>query len=353
VSIRRVGENEQGDMIVGSGERRSILPASRASAVGWPWSEETPAEWTPAGGRAPRISIVTPSYNQAEYLEETIRSVLLQGYPDCEYIVIDGASTDGSVACLRRYEPWLACWVSEPDGGQSNAINKGFVRAGGDLVTFQNSDDIYLPGAFQHVADAWNSIARKDEVGAIVGGFVFMNAKSRFIETPIPAFVSTKTPADFSLGIEYRLHQVSTFYTRHALEAVGMHVREDLHYTMDRELLYRVAKRYRIHIIPEVLAAFRVHAGSKSVSAVLPFSREFADLHLSFLDGIARNDRLRKRAARRHLSGGFLRIARLETRRVRAIASLARALRHEPSLLLTKMYWARCAAAVVAHQLED
>ena len=94
----------------------------------------------------PRVSIVTPSYNQSEFIEETIRSVLLQGYPNLEYIILDGASTDGSVDIIRKYAPWLAYWVSEPDRGQTHAINQGWRYATGNIVTYINSDDCYLQG---------------------------------------------------------------------------------------------------------------------------------------------------------------------------------------------------------------
>ena len=107
------------------------LPPPPPGKTGWPWTEESPrlADMMHDGQPWPRVSIVTPSYNQAEYIEETIRPVLLQGYPDLEYIVIDGGSTDGSVEIIRTYAPWLTYWVSEPDRGQTYAINKGWMRA--------------------------------------------------------------------------------------------------------------------------------------------------------------------------------------------------------------------------------
>src|SRR5688500_5578389 len=103
----------------------------------------------------PRITIVTPSYNQGRFLEQTIRSVLDQGYPNLEYIIVDGASTDDSVQIIRRYEKHLAWWVSEKDKGQSDALNKGFNRATGDLFGFINSDDYLYPGSLDAVARAY------------------------------------------------------------------------------------------------------------------------------------------------------------------------------------------------------
>src|SRR5215831_6523303 len=114
------------------------LPPAPAGKSGWPWTEETSAlaDQNEDGINWPRISIVTPSYNQGQFLEETIRSVLLQNYSNLEYIVIDGGSSDNSAEIIRKYEPWLTHWVSEKDDGQSHAINKGFQRVTGDLVAW-------------------------------------------------------------------------------------------------------------------------------------------------------------------------------------------------------------------------
>lgn len=133
----------------------SVYPPAPSDKVGWPWDSQLPelSAVMNDGRDWPKISIVTPSYNQGQFIEETIRSVLLQGYPNLEYIVIDGGSTDNSLEIIQKYEPWLRYWISEPDEGQADAIHKGFQRASGDLLAWQNSDDFYQLGAFQRIAE--------------------------------------------------------------------------------------------------------------------------------------------------------------------------------------------------------
>src|SRR5665811_68289 len=120
------------------------LPHPRSTKIGWPWTVEPQSlpAIRPDGSSWPPITIITPSYNQGQFIEETIRSVLLQGYPNLEYVIIDGGSSDGSLEVIQKYSPWLAHWVSEPDGGQSQAINKGFARAHGEVIAWLNSDDV-------------------------------------------------------------------------------------------------------------------------------------------------------------------------------------------------------------------
>src|SRR5213596_338381 len=131
------------------------LPPAPEGKTGWPWTEETfPEEADQTSSSPPSISIVTPSYNQAKFLEATIRSVLDQGYPNLEYIVMDGGSTDGSLEIIRRYEKHLAGWVSEKDGGAADAIAKGFSRATGTILAYLNSDDLYLPGSLHAIGEA-------------------------------------------------------------------------------------------------------------------------------------------------------------------------------------------------------
>lgn len=133
------------------------LPAPPPNRIGWPWTVGSPflPPTQPNGLPWPRISIVTPSYNQGQYLEETLRSVLLQGYPNLEYFVMDGGSTDESRAILERYAPWLTHWESKRDQGQAHAINKGLARATGQIAAYLNSDDLYLQGALAHVGQSF------------------------------------------------------------------------------------------------------------------------------------------------------------------------------------------------------
>ena len=146
----------------------SELPSPPRYKTGWPWTEKVPQlpQSMPDGNAWPRVSIVTPSLNQGQYLEETIRSVLLQGYSNLEYIIIDGGSTDGSVEIIRKYEPWLNYWVSEPDKGQSHAINKGFRRSTGEIMAYLNGDDIYYPNTLHDVATNFLKSSKDILIGA-------------------------------------------------------------------------------------------------------------------------------------------------------------------------------------------
>ena len=206
----------------------------------------------------PLVSIVTPSYNQGAFIEETIHSVLSQDYPRIEYIVVDGGSTDGTLDILRKYEDRLT-WFSEPDRGQSDAINKGFQRSHGEILAWLNSDDIYLPGVVRTAADylavhsyvamVYGDCNMVDEQGQVVG-------RSIWIE-------------DFDLrrvveDLDY-IYQPATFFRRQAFEGVGM-LDIDLHYCMDYDLWIRIGKKYPVRRIPCVLANVRVYPHTKTAS---------------------------------------------------------------------------------------
>ena len=290
----------------------------------------------PGGSPWPQFSIVTPSFNQAAFLEETIRSVLLQGYPSLEYFIIDGASSDSSVELIKEYQRWLAGWVSEPDRGQSHAINKGFSRCTGDLVTFQNSDDFYLPGAFQDAGQRW---AQEKGAGMVVGGFHYVDG-FKMRQTAIPATLPHPGPIDLGVTLDpWRLHQVSVFYATHALDQVGRSVREDLHYNMDRELLYRVSRQYKTLLSPRAYGAFRWHADGKSISNMFKADMEYADLNLSYHYDDPASERLKRIVANRRRAKGYVRFARMNGAGLDSLRALVKALRYDPALLLRMSYY--------------
>jgi len=227
--------------------------------TGWPWTETSPApaNTTPANQPWPQVSIVTPSYNQAQFIEETIRSVLLQDYPALEYIVVDGGSNDGTVDILRRYERWLH-WVSEPDRGQTDAINKGLRIATGDILAYLNSDDLYLPGGIHAIADYFRS---HPTTGLVYGECRVVDEQGRVLGyLPRRGFSLRRTieRAEF-------LPQQATFWRREVMEKVGL-FDDRLHYAMDYEYFIRVARAFPVAYLPQPVACFRMHGTSKTVS---------------------------------------------------------------------------------------
>jgi glycosyltransferase involved in cell wall biosynthesis len=236
------------------------LPPPPFGKSGWPWTAEIRAlpPKRPDGSLWPRISIVTPTYNQGQFIEETIRSVLLQGYPDLEYIIIDGGSTDRSVEVITKYEPWLDYWVSEQDRGQSHAINKGFCRSTGLLLGWLNSDDVLLPSALVTVATA---VQDPEEQVLIAGTAEYRDVSGTectWIHNRIP-----RTFADVFLHFDTYFAQPSVFFTRQALNSAGV-LREDLHYTMDLDLWLRMAQHARIILVNQHLSWMRDHMNAKT-----------------------------------------------------------------------------------------
>ncbi len=216
----------------------------------------------------PRISVVVPSYNQGEYLEETLLSILSQGYPDLELIVMDGGSTDDSVAIIRRYQEQIAFWRSHKDGGQSAAISEGFARATGEILAWLNSDDCYEPGTLARIAEVFR---RRPEVVLVYGDYFVVRESGQKV-------LKRKVSCDFKVMAHAYLMipQPSAFWTRAAYEAVGG-LDVTLRYVMDYDFFLKMAKSYRadriVHV-REPLSAFRLHQGSKSVSEMADFKPE-------------------------------------------------------------------------------
>jgi glycosyltransferase involved in cell wall biosynthesis len=211
------------------------------------------------------ISIITPSYNQASFLEETIRSVLGQENVSIEYIIIDGGSTDGSVDIIEKYAEGLACWVSERDSGQAEAINKGLARSTGEFIAWLNSDDLYLPGA---VAQATAVLEAHPEVGFVFGDAIIIDTQGRYL--------NKLTFGDWGLSelMAFRIIcQPAVFMRRSVLEQVG-YLDTTYHYMLDHQLWLRMARVAPIRHISSTWAAARHHPGAKNVAHPAGFSRE-------------------------------------------------------------------------------
>lgn len=249
----------------------SQLPPPPPGRTGWPWTEETlqHPEMMPDGSRWPRVTIVTPSFNQAQFLEETIRSVLVQGYPDLEYIIMDGGSMDGSIEIIQKYAPWLAYWESEKDRGQSHAINKGWAKATGEVLAWLNSDDVYTPGALYA---AVQGLCDNSETGMVYSDFIFIDEHS----TQQRAYQSRPLDLKILLGEGTFIAQPTVFLKRKVIEVVGM-LDESLHMVMDLDLWLRiiVSQKYRLEYLGGTsLAWFRKHTTSKTVSQAEAFIQE-------------------------------------------------------------------------------
>ncbi len=281
------------------------LPPPPPDKTGWPWTEETPPlpESMPDGSPWPRISIVTPSYNQGQFIEETIRSVLLQGYPNLEYIIMDGGSTDNSVEIIKKYEPWLAYWVSEKDRGQSHAINKGFEKSTGEIMAWINSDDFYFPECLHKVALAFFS---HPYAGFVVGGIAPADESSCLGKVQVPK-LPAGAPVDLTLldPDSWHLPQASAFFSRKLLSEIGAWVREDLHYTMDRELFYRAAYKSNLIILEQALATFRHHPQSKTTAYILSAFEETRKSFAYCNIGVDKQKKLRARILKFRLAQGY------------------------------------------------
>lgn len=242
----------------------SELPLPPYGKTGWPWTEESPqfSDFMGNGNEWPRISIITPNYNKGRFIEETIRSVLLQGYPNLEYIIIDGGSTDNSIEIIKKYENWLTHWVSEADRGQSHAINKGLGLATGEFAAYQNSDDIYWPNALKTIG----KILGTGRIDVLFAPVNILDMESRFIRGgPIP-----EPKLDLLIQIWKRptniLPSQGFFCRLDLLHSIGLY-KEDYHYEMDFDVICRVIEitpRERIAKIDELVGAFRIYEGSKT-----------------------------------------------------------------------------------------
>jgi glycosyltransferase involved in cell wall biosynthesis len=261
------------------------LPPPSPGKTGWPWTEESPRllETTRQGKAWPRVSVITPSYNQGQFIEETIRSVLLQGYPDLEYMIIDGGSTDESPKIIRKYEPWLAYYVSEPDRGQTHAINKGWMRATGAILAYINTDDCYLNGA---IATAAHEFCARPDVGMVYGTAIIVDEASKRLRT----WKAKPFDLNVMLTAGSIVPQPALFLSKNAVQTVG-YLNEKWQTIMDYEYCIRIAMRFPTVCVPGTLARFRDHSQSKSRLLFEVMASELIQFLTSFsTDQVSKND---------------------------------------------------------------
>lgn len=241
--------------------RLADLPAPPEGKTGWPWTEEAaPAtvSWSHAGGDWPRISIVTPSLNQGEFIEQTIRSVLLQGYPNLEYIIIDGGSTDDTVSVIEKYARHISYWVSRRDRGQSHAVNEGFQKSTGEVMCWLNSDDFYMPETLRVVAE---TLVRESGNVALVGHAVRFHADGRPPARLEGRYEGPGRLLRFWEG--YAMHQPSVFWRREVFEKVG-YLDEAQHLILDFDYWVRIARHFDFVNVDRTLSGTNYHAKAKT-----------------------------------------------------------------------------------------
>lgn len=251
------------------------LPPPPHDRFGWPWTEECPQlpELRPDGSPWPRISIVTPSYNQGQFIEETIRSILLQGYPDIEYIIADGGSRDDSVSIIKKYEPWLSSWISERDRGQSDAINKGLNRTSGAVWAFINSDDWLSKNALSIVGLVYTE-------GRILATSVLIeDAGSRRVERNENINLRDITLKDTYGSRFTRLFALGHWMPTDRVKRIGGYD-SSFNYFFDFELLLRYLRNhpYTIDYIQFPTVHYRAHENTKTVLQWHRFERELIQI---------------------------------------------------------------------------
>lgn len=318
----------------------SDLPAPPPGRGGWPWTQAPPAlpPAMPDGAPWPRISIVTPSYEQVEFLEETLRSVLLQGYPNLEYLVMDGGSTDGSAEILHRYSRWITHWESVPDRGQTHAINKGLARSTGEIFAYVNSDDLFMPGALGAVARGFAADRRVD---ALYGRCVYIDPQGRELFVRQARFEGFRDYLPIWRHFEACtfLTQPEVFLRTQVLHEVGG-FREQLRSAMDLEMWLRLLHAgYRFGALDASLAKFRLYPEQKSAgdrSEVVSLIYEYAD---RAAEELPRRER-RRLLAELDLVCTSWQVNGGETQRPMAVlGACLSSVRHDWRVLATRRFW--------------
>jgi len=234
------------------------LPPAPLNRMEWPWTKESKplSPRMPDGRHWPKISIVTPSLNQGQFLEETIRSVLLQHYPNLEYIIMDGGSTDNSIEIIKKYETWLNYWVSEKDNGQADAIQRGFDKASGKIIGWLNSDDLLLPNALAKVAKQFMLFP---DMELLIGGAIMIDSDSNPVHR---RYCYAQSYNSLLFLCQYFL-QASSFWTKKVFRTIGG-LDTSLKFCFDYDLFLKLALRRNPGKVDAFLSEFRLHDKTKT-----------------------------------------------------------------------------------------
>ena len=230
----------------------------------------------------PKITIITPSFNQADYIEATIVSVLSQNYPNLEYMIIDGGSKDGSVEIIKKYEKQLTYWISEKDFGQSDAINKGLARATGEIFNWLNSDDQYLPDTLNYIG---KHFYEKPKTNVLCGRSWLLEPDGSRVGTLGTSILETVEET----AVKMHIDQPCTFFRVSAVRAIGCYVERDLHFMMDAELWLRYLLNFGLSGVAKTdvyFVLFRVHAAAKSSRLYNVYYSDRYNIYLSLADEI-------------------------------------------------------------------
>jgi glycosyltransferase involved in cell wall biosynthesis len=238
----------------------------------------------------PKISIVTPSYNQGQFIEQTILSVINQGYPNLEYIIIDGGSTDNTVDVIKKYSDKIAYWISEKDAGQSDALNKGLAKCTGEIFNWINSDDYYEAGTFFKLANYFNANKNVTTVSGWCNCFNDTTSEIIF-KSRSEYFQNVETTL-----LQQKINQPATFYSLKTIKELGG-INTTLHYGMDLELWFKYLAKYgqqNILLVEDTLAHFRLHDESKTVQLQPKFKEEEVSIWHNLLENIYANKNVLK-----------------------------------------------------------
>lgn len=261
------------------------LPSPPDGKIGWPWRPEGPVPESLA--YYPRISIITASYQQGHFIERTIRSVLLQGYPNLEYFILDAESTDGTIPILKKYEPWLDGWVSKKDDGQADAINKGWARSTGEIYAWINSDDWYAPGALHAIAQAFLEHPEASWVHGAVQNVHPSGATAKYF-APKPMTVAA------CIGRHaYGYHQPGVFWRASLVKRTGPGPLDpDLSYCFTHDFWLRmlILGEHPL-LLDRVIAYFQWHAQSKSCGSRLPWIQNDRTIFARHVGALPRGER--------------------------------------------------------------